>query len=100
MKLDFSKVLIGMEGKPIIIDEKDLTLGKASILALRLNDPNDKFDGAEKLSRFMLGMKIAQATDPLELTIEEVAKLKDLTGKYLSVEVAGAAWLALEAGVK
>lgn len=100
MKMDFSKVLTGMEGNELKLerDEKTvpLTLGTACIMALRLNAPDDKFDGQEKLTRYMLGTRIAQAKEPLDLTIEEIAKLKELAGKYLSVEVSGAVWLALE----
>ena len=52
-------------------------------------------DGAEKVTRYALAMRVHQS-DEVELNVEERAKLKDLVGKIYGPLIVGQVWEMLE----
>lgn len=81
------------DGKPV-----PLTL-KAVMTAALLSEghPDDHPSGAEKHARFKLATRIDEATDKVDIEATDVAKVKDLIGKYYSIQVVGRAWAMMEA---
>lgn len=120
MKINFAQDLIGLDsGKPIqrikdfrkdeagnvLLDPannpipdtfENITLGSVCIEALLANKPNENVSGPEKVSRFMLAASIRKAKGPIDLTVEDVAKIKELLGTFMTTLVCGAASLLLE----
>lgn len=97
MKINFTQLLHGLDDKPIK-DEKDadVLLSTPCVNSLLATSQNEQLEPVEKLARWILAQKITQAKGPIELTIEEVAKIKDLTGKYMPTLVMGSIWQILE----
>ena len=52
--------------------------------------------GDEKLKRWELAMKVKNAVEPAEFTVEEVGLMKKLIGKAFSAIIVGQAWKMLE----
>lgn len=108
MKIDVGRVITNFEGITIKdnfnIDKtkeaKDLTLGGACINALLYIQDEKVISGDEKLTRYELALKIkiALGTDKkeIELKIEEVAKIKELVGKFYNTIVVGQTYKMLE----
>lgn len=55
-----------------------------------------QLSGEEKLKRWELAMKIKNATDPTELSAEEISLAKKLVGKAYGALVVGQVWSVLE----
>lgn len=96
MRIDFSAPIRDLDGNPIENDKKPFTLKAASINALLIVNPNEQQTGEEKVKAFSLAMRINDAKGPVELTVEEVAKLKDIIGKSYGPIVVGRAYTLLE----
>lgn len=94
MKIDFSQQFVMLDGR-VINDElkQPLTLKTVASNGL-LSD--QQVDGTEKFARYQLAQKIHGATEGLDLTVEDVAKLKDVIGKVYPPMISGQAWLLLE----
>ena len=73
-----------------------LTLQLATVNALMASDPNDNPSGEEKAKRFTLGMKIHSASEPVDVSAEDVALIKKLIGKVYTPLVVGRAYELLE----
>lgn len=96
MKIDFSQIIRKINDDPIKEpDGKDFTLGSACINSL-LADPEVKISGEEKVNRYNLALAIHAAREPLDLKIEEAAKIKQLVGETYTALVVGQAWKMLE----
>jgi hypothetical protein len=101
MKIDFTQILPGLDGQPMQDEAgKNVPLSTPCVNALLATPRDEHIEPVEKLARFVLAQKITQAIEPIELTIEEVAKIKDLTGKYMPTLVMGAVWQTLESNGK
>lgn len=98
MRIDFSRVLVDFEGKPIkesnAEDSKNVDLRRICINALMVNDDRDKIEGTEKLKRYQLAQKILNGTN--DVSAEEISKLKELIGKYFGTIIVGQAFEILE----
>jgi len=84
MKVDFSQVLVGLDGKPMQLQTapdrvEPMTLGRVAIEALLTPNENDK-DGATKLARFNVALRINDARAPMDMSPEDAATLKALIG--------------------
>lgn len=102
--LNFTQVLAGLDGKPFPITEaKDsppATLGDVAVAALTgvlAEDARD--DGAAKFKRGELAHRIYKAKS-IELTVEEVALIKERIGKVYGPAVVFAAWPLLDPATK
>jgi hypothetical protein len=101
MKIDFTQPLSGLDDEPIKDEtSKDVLLSTPCINSLLATSQNEQTEPVEKLARWVLAQKITKATAPIDLTIEEVAKIKDLTGKYMPILIMGSVWQILEGNGK
>lgn len=101
MKIDFSRQLKTLEGQPLKDGDRIITLEWAATTALLSGDgpaasPVSSATGEEKLSRWKLAQRIHGATDPVEMTVEEVSLIKKLIAPNFAVIVVGQAFELLE----
>src|SRR3972149_6799604 len=97
MKINFNQKLKGLDGE-LMKDEfgKEVLLSLPCINSLLATPQGETIEPVEKLLRFALAQKITKAKGPVDVTIEEVAKIKELTGKYMATLVMGSVWEILE----
>lgn len=99
MQLDVTRILKNIEGKPFKETgekSKDLTLGKACVGALLYIKNNDTVDGNEKFLRGEIAMRIHGAKKFVDLTIEDIAKIKTLVGDLYGPMLILRIWEILE----
>ena len=95
MEFDISPLMKDFEGNEVVFTEEGSEeLKKLSYKKCLLNFcgsamPQETISGEEKILRFKLGLKIADCTDKVDLTLDEVKKLKDLSRLYGSTLTAG-----------
>ncbi len=97
MKIDFNQPLKTLEGTDWTADKgtQKLTLRKvcvASLLGTYADEPS--LPGEEKFARYKLAEKLYDAE--VDLTLEEIVKIKKLVGKFFEAGVVGPAFQALE----
>lgn len=92
----FGQLAIGEDGLAIVLEYEPVTLSKICCEALMGNKPNEEISGDEKLSRYILAMKIRQAKGLCEVTADEIVKIKKLVGEFMKTLVVGAAFELLE----
>jgi len=92
------KVNLGFKFKDLLGEPigKDLDLKSAASSALLGNYQDERIEGAEKVLRYKLAMKIFGAGEEVELTAEEIALIKKLIARMFSVLITGQAWEYLE----
>lgn len=89
MKINLNVPMLDMRGNPVIdANRSPLTLQNVCSDALG-NYADQGMTGTHKLQNFALGMKIAAAESEIELTVEELATIKDVVGKSYSPLVVG-----------
>lgn len=100
-EISFSTVILDMEGKPIVDQGVETTLGKyviAALLAVYQDEPN--LAGEEKVKRFVIASKIQSAAgtpgQKVDLTVDEIALVKKLCGKAFAPMVVGRLWALLD----
>jgi len=97
MKLNVTKPLLAINQEPLKLGpEKVATLKWAITEAMCAVFQGENINGAEKFSRYKLAMKVQCADSEVDLSIEEVAKAKDLIGKHFPPTVVGPAYEQLE----
>ena len=94
MMTDFSKVIHTIDGEPMKLarpgrDPVPMTLALVAIEALLADDPEAK--GAAKVERFMLASKIQATTDPIDLSPEAVALIRERVGAACPTLICGRA---------
>lgn len=103
MKVDFSTVLLDMEGKSIdasATDKSPATVRKVVVGALIASYADEQnLGGDEKVKRWNLALKIQKEADPIDFKSDEIALMKKLVGKAYGPMIVGQVWEALEAGV-
>lgn len=93
MQIDFNQdfqPLTGKEGP--LPNFKDIAI---NALVLSLKD-DDKISGDKKFKLGMLAQKIAESDGPLEISIEDAARLKERIGQAYGPYVVYQAWKILE----
>jgi hypothetical protein len=81
MKLDFGKVLLGLDGKPIRFNDRDATLGLIAVEALCAVYPGEEnLAGTDKYKRAVLA-EMAFKGNGEDVSAEDVALIKQLIGK-------------------
>lgn len=107
MLIDFNQELIGHDGELLKGpaekeggEGKALTLGWSCCQALMANYQGDKDETEKKLSRFFLAQKIHGSTKldkgPINVTVEEVASIKELIGKSYGTAIIGPTYCLLD----
>jgi hypothetical protein len=81
MKLDFGKVIVGLDGKPIKFNDRDATLGLIAVEALCAAYPDEQnLTGEEKYKRAVLA-EMAYKCNGEDVSVEDVTLIKKLIGK-------------------
>ncbi|MGH2505891.1 MAG: hypothetical protein ACRDHZ_00490 [Ktedonobacteraceae bacterium] len=101
--IDFTKVLLGSDEKPILQQQTDpkvkpepTTLGDVAIGALTtLTQDDQRLTGEEKFKMDVLARKIYHAKSAA-LTVDDIKLIKDRIGKLYFPNVVGAAWRLLD----
>ena len=101
MKIDFSKQIMDIAGKPIKMKdgeaERDFILRDVAVNAiLTETQESAKSDGKEKVRRFRLADKIFGAAEPIALPAEDIVLLKDMIAKAYGALVTARAWDLIE----
>lgn len=92
MQINFNQPIKNLQGEEI----KDVTLKSVSVEALlAMFEDERSLSGNEKAERYVLATRI-YANNLLDLTVEEVAKVKHLIGKGYGALIVGQAWEMLE----
>ncbi len=99
MLINFNQKLIHLDGEPIKNQEKkDVTLLDACVNSL-LSMTNENIDGVEKLARYKLAQKISDSEGEeasVEVTVEEISKIKKLVGMVQGPLTVGPVYQLLE----
>lgn len=103
MKIDFNIVLKAISGEQLEKQDEEnkkspMTLCDAAVTALvsQLTKADASISGKEKFDRYQLAQKIYGKQLPVELTLDEVKKIKDRIGEVCSPVVVGEAWPILD----
>lgn len=101
MKVDLTKIITQMGGKPFKNGEEDMTLKHGILLALMAADPNQKTVSPEDaLSLRRLFDKLDRSDDLVDLKSDEMVKIKQVVASRLSPFVAGSVIDLLEPEVE
>ena len=93
MKVNFNQPIKNIQKEEI----KDLTLKSVSVEALLATFSDEQsLSGEEKAKRYLLATRIYANSEELDLTVEEIAKIKQLIGKGYGPLIVGQAWDMLE----
>ncbi len=95
MKIDITQQLVGYNGEPIQNGASALTLRSVCCEALTAAYPEEKLAGEEKVRRFELA-RLLYAEDEPDVSVEDLALVKQLVGKGYGPVVVGPAWLLLD----
>jgi len=95
-KIDVTQKLVGLDGEPLK-DQKqeDLVLRSICENALLGMNPKEQIAGEEKMARYALAMKIHKY-DEVDLSAEEITKIKKIVGDSYAPLVVGRAWEILD----
>ena len=101
--IDFTQVLNGVDGKPIVNPDKSpMTLSDAAVTSLETALDEDRpADGSKQFRLDELARKVYQSKDAV-LKVEEIALIKERIGKtpWNYHAVVGAAWRILDPAEK
>jgi hypothetical protein len=97
MIIDFNQKVINiLTGKVFINEDKtEITLKNVACVALFSNLQDEIIDGEEKLKRYDLGTRIIK-NPKIELTAEEVVKIKELISKTYTTIIVGKVFEMIE----
>ncbi|MCD6262343.1 MAG: hypothetical protein J7J52_04905 [Deltaproteobacteria bacterium] len=95
MIVNMSAELKTLDGEPLIDAGKPVTLKDVSVNALLAQQERETLDAKEKLARYELALKVNKGGD-VEVTVEEIAKIKDCVGKVYPTLVVGQVFHLLE----
>jgi len=99
VKIDFSSQITALSGEAICIEEKPMTLGHMAIEALCAPLPNEQTSGEQKVRRAKLAERIFGSSAPIDVSVEDVALIKDRIGQgYPSALLVMRAWSLLDPG--
>ena len=100
MKINFNVSLKNLKGETLREqkgkDLKILTLGDVCSNALLVNFKDENLNGKDKLRRFKLAQKIYGKKEPVSVTAEDIALIKELVAKSYTILVSGQVWELLE----
>jgi hypothetical protein len=97
MKLNLNQEFKALNGEVIKSESGNLTLKSICSEALLNTSPEDKLSGEDKAKRYQLAHNIFNSKAAnFEITVEEVALLKNLIGNLFTPLVVGQAFKFLE----
>lgn len=95
MQVNFDQGLLGLDDKPLEDGEGPITLGRVAVEVLCGMEQGEKVTGEQKLARFKLAQRIRRG-DPVQVSVEEVALLKERLAKFCPPVVMGRCWEILD----
>lgn len=98
MRIKFTTVLKEVDGKTPLTDaetKESVTLRTISVNSLMAEMQDERRSGTQKAEAYELSMRI-MAADIAEVTVSEVATIKDRIGKCFGALVVGQCWPLLE----
>ena len=97
---NFSAKILDLNGKPVVDDGKEVTLGDVAVRALMsLAQDEQSLAGEEKFKRFALAMRLKDGGE-VAVSAEDIAMLKKLIGKLYTPLVVGRAFPLLDPSEK
>jgi hypothetical protein len=97
MKLDFTYPMMTLaKDKALTVTGSTEEFLLRDVVVEALLRPDDKLSGKEKAERYILAVKIHTSPKEIDLTVEELAKIKELVGKVFAPLIVGQAWQMLE----
>ena len=97
MTVDLDLHLFGVDGTPVLVDDKPVTLRYACTEALcALYRGEESLSGAERYRRYEIAKKLNDNHGSAELTVEEIVVIKDCVGKRFAPGLLGPIYDALE----
>jgi hypothetical protein len=94
--IDFDEPIRDLTGKPVRTDDQAMTIGTCALAALQAVFPGEDASPTVKVERFKLAVRIAQATEPIALSNEEITILKLVVGKLWNPLVVGRVYQAVD----
>lgn len=99
MKIKIDEAIKTLDGKPIKEGKDPVTVKDILLQACTAQLQEDaQMPGVKKFELYNLANKINGQKKDIELTVEEIATLKDRVGKAFNVLVVGQVWTILEKG--
>lgn len=93
--MDWNTEITDFEGRTVFAEDNvALTLGRAAVVALTIQSPEDQNSTGE--DRFKLGRLASKIIDKENLSIEDLAIVKTRIGKFFNPTVVYKAWLILD----
>lgn len=97
MRVNLAQPLRGIDGQPVVENDKTITLAQLVIgTLLTPAAKDDELTDEEKVRRFNLALRIEAQQPDCPLQIEEAALIKQLIGKHPLPLVVGRVWSTLE----
>lgn len=101
MLINFSALITDLGGKPIKDGDIDMTLKDLAVNALitTLTDARgeaERLSGIEKVGNATLAEKIYKSEEPIDLSVEDIAKLKERISRFPFPLVVMRAWSLLD----
>jgi len=97
--IDFTTILTDLEGSSIMDNGRLVTLGRAAMMALIGQVPEDQSMTGEDRFRFARLAEKVMDNPAAKLPVEDVALIKDRIGKFFSPVVVYRAWPLLDPAV-
>jgi hypothetical protein len=94
MQIQLSTPITSLSGQTLKEGGIELTLRVVAEAALLADDAH--ISASEKVARFALAVRLHEAGDSIDLQIEDVAKIKEAIGRYMTTLVVGRAFALLE----
>lgn len=96
MNIDFTRPILDIHGKEIKDGEATLTLARAAVTALLSQQQDERLSAEQHLKHYSLAQRIQGAAEPVDLTAEETALIKERASKTFFTPVAAPVMLMLE----
>lgn len=101
MKINFEQALHDIEGEPLKVGEKVMTLRTAATMALMVPlEAERNLEPQKKFERYALAVTIQRAMKPISLKSDDITLLKQLIGKAFGPAVVGVTWPLLDPAEK
>ncbi len=96
MVININQAITNLEGKPFEENGKEFNLKDSLVNALFHDDAKEALPGADKMKKYNLAKKIYKAEEEVELSHEEIVKIKEYVGKLYVTAVTGAIYELLD----
>jgi len=95
MKLDVTRVLVNLDGKPIQSGDEPLTLRDVLCNALLSSMPNKPIEAKVQVDQYEMALRIRQE-DVLTFSLKEAANFQELVARFYTPLITGQVWHILE----